>query len=128
MTNFDFNAFNTKGITKIGTAGGWVKPSSGYSFKHTEKKIKILIENIKSNKVPSANLFQNKYRFYDKIFLKVLKDENHKGEWIFGRFYERNSVQTMFRFLDEESSLFEELKIMASLFSLSFIKALFKTL
>lgn len=128
MTNFAFDKFNTQGITKIGTAGGWVKPSSGYSFKHTEKKIKILINNIKSDRKPSANLFQNKYKFYDKIFLKVLKDENHKGEWIFERFYEKNSVQTMFRFLDEDSSLLEELKIMASLFSMSFIKALFKTL
>ncbi len=128
MTNFAFDAFNTDGITKIGTAGGWVKPSSGYSFKHTEKKIKILIDNIKSGDRPSKGLFKNKYKFYDKIFLKVLKDENHKGEWIFERFYEKNSVQTMFRFLDEDSSLLEELKIMASLFSISFIKALFKTL
>lgn len=39
MTNFDFNAFNTKGITKIGTAGGWVKPSSGYSFKQDRKSV-----------------------------------------------------------------------------------------
>lgn len=128
MTNFAFDDYNTDGITKIGTAGGWVKPSSGYSFKHTEKKIKILIENIKSGDRPSKGLFKNKYKFYDKIFLKVLKDENHKGEWIFERFYEKNSVQTMFRFLDEDSSLLEELKIMASLFSMSFIKALFKTL
>ena len=128
MTNFAFDDFNTDRITKIGTAGGWVKPSSGYSFKHTEKKIKILIENIKLGERPSKGLFKNKYKFYDKIFLKVLKDENHKGEWIFERFYDNNSVQTMFRFLDEESSLLEEIKIMASLFSLSFIKALFKTL
>jgi lycopene beta-cyclase len=34
----------------------------------------------------------------------------------------------MFKFLDEESSLIEELKIMKSLFSLAFIKAFFKTL
>lgn len=128
MTNFAFDKYNTETITKIGTAGGWVKPSSGYSFKHTEKKIKIIISNIKSGRKPSANLFQRKYKFYDKIFLKVLKDENHKGEWIFERFYEKNSVQTMFRFLDEESTLFEELKIMASLFSWSFIRALIKTL
>jgi len=34
----------------------------------------------------------------------------------------------MFKFLDEDSSFFEELKIMQSLFSFSFIKAFFKTL
>jgi lycopene beta-cyclase len=128
MTTFPFDSFNTKNITKIGTGGGWVKPSTGYSFKHTEKKVAKLIENIKDNKIPSKQLFKRKYRFYDKIFLKVLKDENHKGEWIFQQFYDKNGVETMFRFLDEESTFWEELKIMSSLFSWSFIKAFFKTL
>jgi len=128
MTNYDFGKFNTQKITKIGTGGGWVKGSTGYSFKHTEKKVSKVIENIKANKVPSAHLFKSKYKFYDKVFLKVLKDDNHKGEWIFESFYKKNTVQTMFRFLDEESTFLEELKIMMSLFSWSFIKAFFKTL
>lgn len=128
MTNFPFEKFNTKHITKIGTGGGWVKGSTGYSFKHTEKKSDVIVANLKANKNPSDGLFKRKYKFYDKVFLKVLKDENHKGEWIFQQFYDKNSIQTMFRFLDEESTFFEELKIMWSLFSWSFIKAFFKTL
>ena len=128
MTTFDFSKFNTENITKIGTGGGWVKGSTGYSFKLTEKKVAKIIENIKANKLPSEKLFKKKYRFYDKVFLKVLKDDNHKGEWIFKQFYSKNSIQTMFRFLDEDSTLFEDIKIMWSLFSWSFIKAFFKTL
>jgi lycopene beta-cyclase len=127
MTNFNFSKFNTQKVTKIGTAGGWVKGSTGYSLKHTEKKVSKIIENLKSKKTPSSNLFERKYKFYDKVFLKVLKDDNHKGEWIFEQFYSKNSVQTMFRFLDEESSFLEDLNIMWSLFSWSFIKAFFKT-
>lgn len=128
MTNYNFSKFNTQKVTKIGTGGGWIKGSTGYSFKHTEKKVAKIIENIKSNKTPSGHLFKSKYQFYDKVFLKVLKDENHKGEWIFEQFYSKNSVQTMFRFLDEESTFLEDMKIMWSLFSWSFIKAFFKTL
>jgi lycopene beta-cyclase len=128
MTNLKFEQFNTTKITKIGTAGGWVKASTGYSFKLTDKKVKGIIKNIKSNQLPSKGLYNKKYKFYDKVFLKVLKDENYKGEWIFHRFYTKNSIQTMFRFLDEESTFIEELKIMLSLFSWSFIKAFFKTL
>jgi len=128
MTNFPFEKFNTNRITKIGTGGGWVKGTTGYSFKHTEKKVSQIITNIKANKTPSNRLFKRKYKFYDKVFLKVLKDENDKGEWIFQQFYSKNSVQTMFRFLDEESTLLEDLKIMWSLLSWSFIKAFFKTL
>ena len=128
MTNFPFEKYSTNKITKIGTGGGWVKGSTGYSFKHTEKKVAKIIENIKADKKPSSNLFTGRFKFYDKVFLKVLKDENHKGEWIFQQFYDKNSTQTMFRFLDEESTFLEELKIMWSLFSWSFIKSFFKTL
>ncbi|MGC1474177.1 MAG: lycopene cyclase family protein [Psychroserpens sp.] len=128
MTTYNFSKFNSGNITKIGTGGGWVKASTGYSFKHTEKKVAKIIENLKLGKRPSHGLFRRKYRFYDKVFLKVLKDENHKGEWIFKQFYDKNSVQTMFRFLDEESTFAEELKVMSSLFSWSFISAFFKTL
>lgn len=128
MTNFPFHHYSTKNITKIGTAGGWVKGSTGYSFKHTEKKVAKILLNLKQNKPPSKDLFKAKYAFYDKVFLKVLHDENTKGEWIFEQFYTKNSAETMFNFLDETSSLKEELKIMASLFSTAFIKAFFKTL
>ncbi|MCB0463357.1 MAG: lycopene cyclase family protein [Flavobacteriaceae bacterium] len=128
MTTFPFEKCNTNKVTKIGTGGGWVKGATGYSFKLTEKKVAQIIANIKANQTPSQKLFIKKYKFYDKVFLKVLKDENHKGECIFQQFYSKNSVQTMFRFLDEESTLFEDLKIMWSLFSFSFIKAFFKTL
>jgi len=128
MTNFPFKRSSTKNITKIGTGGGWVKGSTGYSFKHVEKKVSKIIENLKQNKKPTQALFNRKYHFYDTIFLKVLKDENDKGEWIFEKFYSKNSINAMFRFLDEESSFTEELKIMHSLFSFSFIKAFFRTL
>jgi lycopene beta-cyclase len=128
MTNFPFNQSSTKNVTKIGTAGGWVKGSTGYSFRHVEKKVSKIVENLKQNRNPTRELHNWKYQFYDTIFLKVLKDENDKGEWIFERFYSKNSINAMFRFLDEESSFTEELKIMHSLFSCSFIKAFFRTL
>jgi len=128
MTNFPFKNYSTPNITKIGTGGGWVKGSTGYSFKHTEKKVLQIIKNIKDNHLPTKNLFEKKYDFYDKVFLKVLKDNNELGEWIFEQFYAKNPVQTMFQFLDEESSFKDEFNVMKSLFSMAFIKAFFKTL
>jgi len=128
MTNFPFEKYSEKNITKIGTAGGWVKGSTGYSFKHTEKKVASIIFNIKNGLDHSKFLFIKKYKFYDKIFLKVLNDENGKGEWIFEQLYSKNSIDTILKFLDEETSVLEELKIMKSLFSFAFIKAFFKTL
>ncbi len=128
MTNFPFNKFNSTSVTKIGTGGGWVKSSTGYSFKHTEKKISIIITNLKNYKLPSLGLFKKRFQFYDAVFLNVLKNQNEKGEWIFNTFYSKNSVQEMFKFLDEETSIINEIRIISPLFSWTFIKALFKTL
>ncbi|WP_417371517.1 lycopene cyclase family protein [Gelidibacter japonicus] len=128
MTDFPFWNYHTENITKIGTGGGWVKGSTGYSFKHTEKNVSKVIENIKAGKRPSHQLFKKKFKFYDKIFLKVLHDENEKGVWIFESFYSKNDIKTMFRFLDEETTFPEDLAIMKSLFSMAFIKAFFKVL
>ncbi len=128
MTNFPFHKYHSNRITKIGTAGGWVKASTGYSFKHTEKKIERLLKNIKENKVFHYNLYNAKFQYFDKIFLKVLEEENEKGEWIFKNFYAKNSIQQVFQYLDEETTMVQDLKIMGSLFSSAFIKAFFKSL
>ncbi|MDX1470322.1 MAG: lycopene cyclase family protein [Flavobacteriaceae bacterium] len=125
MTDFNFSRFNTERITKIGTGGGWVKGSTGYSFKLTESKVEKIISNLKREQNPSKDLFNKKYSFYDSIFLKVLSDNNHKGPSIFEKFYDKNKPKDYLPFLNEESSFFQDIKIMYSLFSPKFIKALF---
>ena len=47
---YPFYKESTKNITKIGTAGGWVKPSTGYSFKSCEKYSLKILKNIKKEK------------------------------------------------------------------------------
>ncbi len=126
MTDFPFDKANTRQITKIGTGGGWVKPSTGYSFKNTEKRINRIIENIKSGKLPGENLINNKFRKYDAIFLDVLAQNNQKGEEIFTKFYTKNSPQDIFKYLDEETSVSEDLKIMLSLYSFDFVTSFFR--
>lgn len=128
MTDFDFEKTSSKYITKIGTAGGWVKASSGYSFKNSEKKVKAIIENIKSGKNPGANLSSKKFKKYDGIFLDVLAQRNELGERIFEKLYTRNAVEEIFRFLDEETSTSEDLKIMLSMYHPQFLISFFRKL
>ncbi|PZW39788.1 lycopene beta-cyclase [Mesonia algae] len=128
MTNFPFHKYHSNKITKIGTGGGWVKPSTGYSFKHTEKKVKRILQNFKEKKSPSNEIFNKKFYYYDKVFLKVIEKENEKGEWLFEQFYSKNSIQDIFKYLDEETNFSEDLRIMGTLYSSAFIKAFFKSL
>ena len=128
MTDYPFHEKSSKKLTKIGTAGGWVKASSGYSFKNTEKKVALILRNIKRGQKPSEGLVSKKYRKYDAIFLDVLKNRNDLGESMFSKFYTKNSIQDIFRFLDEETDLSEDIKIMLSIYHPEFIKAFFRTL
>lgn len=126
MTDYPFEKANTRQVTKIGTGGGWVKASTGYSFKNTEKRVSKIIENLKSSKMPGEGLINKKFRKYDSIFLDVLARNNQKGEEIFTKFYTKNSPQDIFRYLDEETEFSEDLKIMFSLYSFDFIKSFFR--
>ncbi len=126
MTDYPFEEENCPQITKIGTGGGWVKASSGYSFKNTEKKVAAIIENIKHGREINHKLIDKKFRKYDGIFLDVLQRNNKLGEKIFTKFYTKNEPTDIFRFLDEETSSSESLKIMFSLFNFEFIKSFFR--
>lgn len=128
MTNFPFTDYNQKNIIKIGTAGGWVKASSGYSFKNCERKSQNIIKFLKSKEDFYKDSTPLKYKHYDKIFLEVLTKENDFGEELFYRMYKNNSIQTIFRFLDEKSTFREDLKIITNLNSSPFIKGFIRHL
>lgn len=128
MTDYPFHKESSGKVTKIGTAGSWVKGSTGYSFKHTEKKVEKLITNIKQGNAPEHNLLNNRARFYDAIFLDVLANKNEMGEQLFTDFYSKNTPSEILKYLDEETEIKEEIKIMWSLYHPEFIKAFFRKL
>lgn len=70
----------------------------------------------------------NKYIFYDYLFIKVLSDENSLGKKIFSSLFVKVNPRIIFKFLDEETSLIEDLKIILACPKLPFIKALLKKL
>lgn len=126
MTNFPFHEPTQKGITKIGTAGSWVRPSSGYSFKYIEKYVAQAIHNIKNGKVPDHKLLNVKTRLLDSILLQVLHKENHLGPDIFHAMYAKNSIHQIFSFLDGETTMVEDIKIIGSFEKLPFLKGAFR--
>ncbi|MGB5172216.1 MAG: lycopene cyclase family protein [Eudoraea sp.] len=124
MSSFDFTSQNTKNIFHIGVAGGWAKASTGYTFKSTHKKTKKLISYLKKDKPLDVYGTRDKYWFYDLLLLDILYSENHKGGDIFQSLFKNCSPQILFKFLDEETNLWEDLRVMTSCPSSYFIKAL----
>ncbi|MGB3775933.1 MAG: lycopene cyclase, partial [Leeuwenhoekiella sp.] len=66
--------------------------------------------------------------WYDLLFLDVLYRKNEDGNRIFEAMFKNNPTDKIFRFLDGESTLAEDLKIIWSLPKKEFMKAFFKTL
>jgi lycopene beta-cyclase len=126
MTTYPFDKHHTDLVHKIGTAGGWVKASTGYSFKLSEKRAQILVSNYMSGLPLAQGMQSSKYKLYDDIMLEVLYNHNERGHHIFENLYRKNPIHRIFAFLDEESSFLQELKIMLPLTSLPFITSFFK--
>ncbi|MDG2234955.1 MAG: lycopene cyclase family protein [Flavobacteriaceae bacterium] len=129
MTCFPFEKLNCRSLLHIGTAGGWTKASTGYTFMNTRRNIECLIPFLKTGAGLNTFTIKNRFRFYDLLFLDVLNRYNARGSKLFTRMFEKNPPVRIFRFLDEKTNFIEEFKIMAS-FSLTqkiwFLKALFK--
>jgi len=128
MSDYPFENHHLPNVTLIGTAGGWVKPSTGYSFKASMKFAEVMTQRIIHNQPLDEVLWKKRSRWYDAIFLEVLRQENESGPTLFETMYTRNSIDRIFRFLDEESSLIDELKIILSFPPILFLKALFRVL
>ncbi|WP_370391992.1 lycopene cyclase family protein [uncultured Winogradskyella sp.] len=128
MTAFRFSQKNTKNILYIGTAGGWTKASTGYTFRNTTKKTKALATYLKSQTDLSGFEKRTRFAFYDMLMLDVLAKNNEIGALLFSSLFKNSKLQAIFRFLDEESHFGEELQIMASVPSWNFIKAFFRRL
>ena len=60
------------------------------------------------------------------IFLDVLFQNNHLGSELFTQMFKNNNPNMIFKFLDEKTSFFEEIKIMLSFPNGIFIKTILK--
>ena len=124
MTCYDFKKQNSKNLLHIGTAGGWTKPSTGYTFNTTSKKIQKLITFLKTNTDVSKFDIKTRFWYYDLLFIDVLFKENQIGATLFSKLFARNKSFKILKFLDEETTILEELKITTSLPAGRFLKAL----
>lgn len=126
MTCYDFKEHHSNNIRYIGTAGGWAKPSTGYTFSSTAKKIPKLIAFLKTGKPLKELNFKNRFWYYDLLFLDVLHAKNEHGHRIFQSLFKKRKPQLIFKFLDEKSNILEDIYYIMGCPKLPFIKALLK--
>jgi lycopene beta-cyclase len=126
MTDAPFSRFGTEGEVLLGTAAGMVKPSTGYAFKRITNDSQRLSEDNNSSQKPRWLETQKRFKFYDRLLLGILSEEPQKGREIFEALFKKMPMTTIFRFLDEETNIWEELAIFSKLPFAPFLKQLYR--
>lgn len=122
MTNHRFPSHRGN-IINIGTAGGMTKPSSGYTFRFIQQHSAAIVDHLVKGMSPVVKTGKKRFHYYDSILLNILFNETLPGDLIFSRLFRKNKPQHVLRFLDNESSVLEDLGIISSLPTWPFLKA-----
>lgn len=120
MSMMDFDAFRFDGTKSLGTAAGLVKPSTGYMFLRSLRNVERITDGTKAPEKPS------RFAFYDRLLLGIIRDDPHQISRIMYHLFSRNSFTHVFRFLDEETSFKEDIKMLSTLPYVPFLKQLTK--
>lgn len=126
MTCYKFWENNTANILNIGAAGGWTKASTGFTFKNTVKNSKKLVAFLQHNNDFRKFKIQDKFWYYDLLFIDVLYANNALGANVFSALFENGKTHLILKFLDGETSFKEDLQVMFKCPTLPFLNALFK--
>ncbi|KAA9041807.1 lycopene cyclase [Ginsengibacter hankyongi] len=123
MTNKNFPYYKD-GMYFIGTAGGQTKASTGYTFRFIQKQAEEIVgELIVKGNLSKKKKLKRRFYFYDSTLLHILSKKLLAGKLIFSILFKKNKAADIFKFLDNETTLNEELKLLNSLPKKVFIKA-----
>lgn len=115
-------------VINIGTVGGFVKASSGYAFKRTQRKIRAFVEDWERNGRPDPSVMRSawRYRFFDSVMLRALGSGEVCGSLFFTLLFQKLPAYEVFRFLDEDATPLEQARIATAPPTWPFLKAVFR--
>ncbi len=118
-------------VTRIGTSGGYVKASTGYTFQRSQRFLQNLVKELTQNQivVPTNGIKINKWKgLLDTILLNVMLKKRAPQDKIFTYLFKNNKSSRILKFLDEDTSFYEDLLVINSVPKLPFIKAAWQVL
>lgn len=115
-------------VLNIGTLGGVTKPSTGYTFRRIQRQVNHIVQSLLENDIPSySRPSSQRYKAYDLWLLQIIHNHPKEALQVFYKLFENNTVDEVFRFLGEETSFSQDIKIMSSVPYLPFLRAMWKT-
>ena len=124
MKEISFNQNLYQKWIKIGTSGGFVRSSTGFSFYNTQNILKNLVNNLEKQNF-SAEVYPKTTfkKWIDATFLEVIEDPRVDSNEIILQLFEKCEPQVLLKFLNAETSFTEDLGIMAKVPKLLFMRA-----
>ena len=115
-------------IYVIGTLGNAVKASTGYAFQFIQKQVKNIVNQLENGLAINTHVHNTRHSFYDAVLLYILAHKLMEGSEIFKRIFEKNKASTIFKFLSNTSTIWEDISIMRCLPTSIFLPAAIKVL
>ena len=128
MTCYPFWKHNTQNVINIGTAGGWTKASTGFTFKNSDQKSTELVSFLETQTDFRKFHKKTKFWWYDLLLLDILDQKNETGAVIFSALFQNGNAPLILKFLDEKTSFWEDLQVIWKCPKGLFINALLKRL
>ncbi len=108
---------------RIGTAGGLVKPSTGYAFLAIQRWTQRFVERLARHDLPEPPEPRGGLtRRLDAIFLSYLRSHPERGPEMFARLFEHVKPDTLVRFLGDAASPLDRLAVMRALPAREFLQ------
>jgi lycopene beta-cyclase len=114
-------------VMTIGAKAGRIKPTTGYAFMRIQHDsaaiVRSLLEAGHPFDVPADS---RRYRLYDSMMLQIMSRHGGQIKPIFTAMFKNNPIERNLRFLDEVASLWENVRLIATLPPRLFLQALFR--
>ncbi len=124
MSDEPHEVFPMHKVIRIGTSGGYVKASTGYSFQRSQRFLQRLVKSLEANKTVGNGINANRWKgFLDTVLLNVMLKNRTPQDEIFTRLFKYNSPIKVLKFLDEDTSFFEDIALVNTVPKPPFIRA-----
>ncbi len=114
-------------VMAIGTRGGMVKPIVKSAFLRMQKDAAAIVESLTDFghpfQVPET---PRRYHLFASLFLQMIYRQGDQMKEMVPRLFQRNTVQEIFRFLDETDSVEENVRLLSTLPAGPLLKAFFR--
>jgi len=110
-------------VWNIGTVGGRTKPTSGYTFQRIHAQTRHVVASWASGAPSPLGPSPWRYGFADRTLLNILHRRPELGRPIFERLFRTAPINDVLTFLDEDTRLGDDLRLIAGLPRLPFLRA-----